>query len=290
MTIRSILMGLLCMAGTMAASAQEIRISASDLLGEYIEPPLEGFEQENGVELRIDKIGTLPAMDRLRADETDIAIIAVPEGQPVPRDSYMVYPFAYDVAVIVVNESNPIDEISMARLGGVFGANEELNHNSWGELGLSGWGNRSIKPLVGQKPGSISLELFKNSVLLRGGLKPSVSIVNDSEVEALVASDAVSIAILPNLPESPRLKALMVSSAKDGPAFGPSEDNVHYGDYPIRLAFFIVFEERDEERVKPVLRALLSDETAAALRENDLFALPDTVRRKFLIDLDLERD
>ena len=44
---------------------------------------------------------------------------------------------------------------------------------------------------------------------------------------------------------------------------------------------------RDEARAKEVLRVLLGDELAASLRENNLFALPDTVRRKLTIDLDL---
>ncbi len=283
-----LLLSLPLLFGVSFSTAQEIRVSASDLLADYIVEPLESYGADNGIDFNIDGIGTLPAMDRLRSDETDLAIIAVPEGDEAPRDGLMVYPFAYDVAVVVVNQSNPIDEISMAGLGGIFGANEELNHNTWGDLGLSGWGNRSIKPLAAQKPGSISLELFKNSALLHGGLKSSVSVVKDGEAEELVASDPVSIAILPRLPERDRLKTLMVSTDGDGPAFGPSEDNVHYGDYPIRLAFFVVFDERDEERLEPVLRALLGDVMAEALRENDLFALPGTVRRKLLIDLDLE--
>ena len=63
----------------------------------------------------------------------------------MPRDEFNIYPFAYDVAVIVVNDSNPIDEISVAQLRGIFGSNEEFNLNTWGELGLSGWGSRNIK-------------------------------------------------------------------------------------------------------------------------------------------------
>ncbi|WP_269525089.1 PstS family phosphate ABC transporter substrate-binding protein [Coraliomargarita parva] len=271
-----------------AVGADEIRISASDLLADYIREPLASYAEENNATIVVDSIGTLPAMDRMRANEADLAIIAVPEDKPVPRDEYVVYPFAYDVAVVVVNESNPIDEISLARLGGIFGANEEFNYNSWGDLGLSGWGSRSIKPLAGQKDGSVSLELFKHAVLKRGGMKTSVTVVKDEEVEDLVVSDALSIALLPGLPQNKKLKSLMVSSAKDGPAFGPSEDNVHYGDYPIRLAFFIVFNERDAARLKPVLRVLFEDKVAGSLRDNSLFALPDTVRRKLLIDLELE--
>jgi hypothetical protein len=82
----------------------------------------------------------------------------------------------------------------------------------------------------------------------------------------------------------------MVSSGSDiyTPAFGPTDDNVHYGDYPIRLAFYIVYNLRDDAKLRPVIRELLDDEVAASLRANDLIALPDTVRRKFLIELDLE--
>ena len=270
--------------------AEEIRIAASDLLADYIKVPLKAYGAENGATFFVDSIGSLPALDRLRSDEIDIAIIAVPEGDQVPRDEFSTYAFAYDAAVLVVNESNPIDEISVARLGGIFGSNEELNLNTWGELGLSGWGNRNIKALVGTSDASIALELFKYSIFKGGVMKPSVSMVKDTEIEDLLRSDAASIAILSRMPKNRKIKVLMVSSGSDiyTPAFGPTDDNVHYGDYPIRLAFYIVYNLRDDAKLRPVIRELLNDEVAASLRANDLIALPDTVRRKFLIELDLE--
>jgi ABC-type phosphate transport system substrate-binding protein len=278
---------LLAAAVALPASAEEIRIAASDLLADYIEEPLQAYGDEHSIEFKIDSIGSLPALDRLRADEIDLAIIAVPEDTDVPRDEFRIYPFAYDIAVVAVNESNPINEISMSRLGGIFGSDEEFNYTSWGDLGLSGWGNRSIKALAGQTDESISLELFKSSVLRGGQMKTTVAEVKDSEIEGLLMFDAASIAILPRLPKSKKVKALMISTESDGPAFGPTDDNVHYGDYPIRLAFYAVYNGRDEARVKEVLRALMSDEVANELRENYLVALPDTVRRKLTIDLDL---
>ena len=271
------------------ASAEEIRIAASDLLADFISEPLQAYGKEHSVEYSVASIGSLPALDRLRSDEIDLAIIAVPENTEVPRDEFQAYPFAYDVAVVAVNESNPIDEISMARLGGIFGADEELNYTSWGDMGLSGWGNRSIKPVAGLADESISLELFKFSVLRGGQMKTTVAEVKDGEVEELLRSDAASIAILPRLPTSKQVKALMISSEADGPAFGPTDDNVHYGDYPIRLAFYIVYNARDEARVQELHRVLMSDEIADALRKNYLYALPDTVRRKLTIDLDLTK-
>lgn len=278
---------LLAAAVALPASAEEIRIAASDLLANYIVEPLRAYGDEHSIEFKVDSIGSLPALDRLRADEIDLAIIAVPADPDVPRDEFRVFPFAYDVAVVAVNDSNPINEISMARLGGIFGSDEELNHTSWGDLGLSGWGNRSIKALAGQTDESISLELFKFSVLRGGQMKTTVAEVKESEVEDLLVSDAAAIAIMPRLPKDKKVKALMISSEADGPAFGPTDDNVHYGDYPIRLAFYVVYNERDEDRIKAVLRVLMNDDVAESLRANYLFALPDTVRRKLTIDLDL---
>jgi ABC-type phosphate transport system substrate-binding protein len=274
----------------LTAQAEEIRIAASDLLADYIKSPLNACAVENDITLVVDSIGSLPALDRLRSDEIDLAIIAVPDGEEVPRDEFSVYPFAYDVAVIVVNASNPIDEISVASLGGIFGSNEELNLNTWGELGLSGRGSRNIKALAGTSDESIALELFKYSILKGGVMKPSVSMVKDTEVEDLLRSDASSIAILSRMPENKNIKVLMVSSDSDtyAPAFGPSDDNVHYGDYPIRLAYYIVYNLRDDAKLRSTIRELLNDEVATSLRSKDLIALPETIRRKFLIDLDLE--
>ena len=272
------------------AQAEEIRIAASDLLAEYIKAPLKAYGAENDATFVVDSIGSLPALDRLRSDEIDLAIIAVPEGDQVPRDEFSIYAFAYDAAVLVVNESNPIDEISVARLGGIFGSNEELNLNTWGELGLSGWGSRNIKALAGTSDASIAMELFKYSIFKGGVMKPSVSMVKDTEIEDLLRSDAASIAILSRMPENRQIKVLMVSSGGDtyAPAFGPTDDNVHYGDYPIRLAFYIVYNLRDDAKLRPVIRELLDDEVAASLRANHLIALPDTVRHNILIEFDLE--
>lgn len=281
-------LSLFAIASLQSLQAEEIRIAASDLLADYIEAPLEAYGEENDLTFTIDGIGSLPALDRLRSDEIDLAIIAVPEGDEVPREEFEIYPFAYDVAVIVVNDSNPIDEISLAYLGGIFGSNEEFSFNTWGDLRLSGWGSRNIKPLAGTSSESIALELFKYSVFKGGAMKPAVTMVKDTEVEDLLRTDAAAIAILSRMPEKSSIKVLMVSETEGSPAFGPSDDNVHYGDYPIRLAFYIAYDPRDEAKLRPIVRELLNDEVAASLRENDLLALPDTVRRKLLIDLDLE--
>lgn len=278
---------LLC---TTATFADEIRMAASDLLADFITPPLTSYAEANGLALKIFDIGSLPALERLRSDEIDLAILAIPEGEEVPRDEFNIYPFAYDAAVVAVNKGNPMDEISIPRLGGIFGANEEFNFNTWGELGLSGWSSRNIKPLAGPAEQSISLELFRYSVFSGGAMKSSVAVVRDSEIEEALSGNISAIGILSSRPKSNNLKVLMISEsdASDSPAYGPSPENIHVGDYPIRLAFYIAYNPRDEAKIKPVLRALLDEDIAAVLLKNNLFALPDTVRSQLLIDLNFQ--
>jgi len=273
---------------TTLLAADEIRIAASDLLGDSVVAPLKAHASERSLELKIDSIGTLPALDRLRSDEIDLALIAIPEGEEVPSEEFSIYPFAYDVAVVVVNDSNPLDEISMAHLGGIFGRDEEFNFNTWGELGLTGWGNRSIKQLVGVAEDSIALELFRYSVFSGGSMKQTVAMVKEGEIEGLLAADTASIGILSRLPDNKKLKVLMISSGSDTPAFGPTDVNIHYGDYPIRLSFYIAYKPSDDAKLRQVIRVLLDDEIAANLAKKDLFALPETVRRQLQVDIDLQ--
>lgn len=288
MKARSIIF-LIFSCSALSAHADEIRMAASDLLADFISEPLKAFAKENKLDFKIDAIGSLPALDRLRSDEIDLAILAIPEGAEIPRDEFSVYPFAYDTAVVAVNSSNPLNEITIPRLGGIFGGNEEFNFNTWGELGLSGWGTRNIKPLAGPSEGSISLELFRHSVFSGGAMKTGVDVVRPNEIEEALAGNISTIGILSALPKNRKLKVLMISEGPGSPAFGPTAENIHLGDYPIRLSFYIAFNSRDEKKVKPVLRALLSEDIAKALNSNDLFALPDIVRSQLLIDLDFQQ-
>lgn len=280
---------LLLAASSLTQAAEEIRFAASDLLADFLEPSVVAFGTTHEIEIDYDSIGSLPALDRLRSDEIDAAIIAAPGSTADLREEFVVFPFAYAISVIVVNETNPTNELSLSELGGIFGANEELKINTWGELGLAGWSNRTIKPVASQLEQGIALELFKHKVFKGKAMKSSVAMAKPLEVENMVSADSASIGIVTRAPKQKGLKAVMVSTAADAPAYGPSRDNVHFGDYPVRLPFYVVFDRRDENRMKELMRMLLSDQIADELEQNDIVSLPLNVRRKLLIDLDLEK-
>lgn len=280
--------GAVACSSALPAQEQEVRVGVSDLMASVLAPVLDDQSSLGSLALGHESVGSLPALSRMRSGEIDLAIVAIPAGEEVPRDEFRIYPFAYDAAVFVVNENNPLNEISLGRLGGIYGSSEEYNFNSWGDLGLSGWGSRKLKPLTGAADDSIALELFKYTALQAGGMKSSVVMVRDNEVEAIVEADPASIALMSRLPTSQRVKVLMVSSS-DETAYGPTVDNIHYGDYPVRLNFYIMMDKRDEAAFAPILRTLLNEVTAEALSSAGFFPLPETVRRKLTLDLDLEK-
>ena len=79
----------------------------------------------------------------------------------------------------------------------------------------------------------------------------------------------------------------MVAVDSNSPAFGPTDDNVYYGDYPIRLPFRVIYKKDSELKLTKILRIFMSDEVTEALRENHLFVLPETIREGFVRGLDL---
>ncbi len=268
--------------------AEEFRIAVSDLIVRDIQAPLEAYADEHEFTLEIESIGSLPALDKLRSDELDLAIVALPDDNRSPRGEFIVYPFAYDASLVVVKQSNPILEISMKELAGIFGSQQELSVNTWGDLGFSGLGSRNINALLGVSENSIILELFKHYVLQGTSFNSNVSIDKVENVEALVISNGSAIALMPRLPKKNGLKTLMISNDADSPAFGPTPNNIHHGDYPIRLPFCIAFNQRDKSKLVPLIRYLLEDEMASHLESNSLFSLSNNTRRNLVMELELE--
>lgn len=269
--------------------AEEIRFAASDLLSDFIRSEIEAFSQASDLTIDMDGVGSLPALDQLRTDEIDLAIVADPDGSIVKNQNYVVFPYAYAISVVVVNVNNPMNELSLQQLGGIYGENEEFKYINWGDLGLTVWNSRAIKPMAAQIQESISLELFKHVVFNGRGMKTSVALAKPEEVQKLIQEDVAAIGLLSHVPKSAGMKTIMVSQRRDAPAYGPSTDNVHYGDYPIRLPFYVVYRERDEARLRDLLVKLYSDEVDVKLKANGLVALPESVRRKILVDFELRK-
>ncbi|WP_269539328.1 PstS family phosphate ABC transporter substrate-binding protein [Cerasicoccus fimbriatus] len=272
---------------TPLCSMAEWTVVGSDLLAPAVLPVVEGYAQHNDLSISTEFIGSVPGKENLKSGDADLAVLAAPDETHLPDSTkFKAIPIAYEVAYIVVEKFNPLTEISTSQLAGIYGASQE-KFNRWGELNLQGpIAQRSILPLALDNDGTIVLELFKFEVLNSGSLKANVNRVNNNlQLMEMIASDSGSIGISNQVLLGEKVRALSVSG-DDEFAFGPTPENVHYGEYPLRLSYYLVFPINKQAELKPLLRSLLGDDLAERLDDEGFVPLPENVRKRMLVELD----
>lgn len=209
--------------------------------------------------------------------------------------SYDVYGWS-PAFVIIVHKSNPLNQISMQQLDGVFGAarnggynrstwltsypykrGPEENIRTWGQLGLTGaWLNSPIRP-CGQTPRANIQDVFQNLVLrgsdqwvegYRAFANYATTELNiaswSSQVRAAAESDPLSICVASPLVLGSNLKELTVQGFDGGPFVNRTLETVRNRTYPlINEIYFYANKESGkalDPKVYEFLRFILSQE------------------------------
>ena len=270
--------------------AEAIRIGGSDLLEEVLSDECRAFSHENGG-VECDFSGSRMAVQALQSHTLDMGIVALPDATYVPDDAELRrLPFAYQVPVIVVHQSNPIEKLSLDQLADVLVEEVETQMPHWGDLGLSGrwgWGLREIRLFAVSNLSTAAFQLLRYTVLKNAAITHNLTILPDAEsLYAQLLGDTLALGILPGPPRQPKVKVLSIATDTDSYAFDPSESNVFYGDYPLRLPFYLVFQAKAQPRLKALLIRLLSPEITERLREHDFVPLPEGIRQELILTLD----
>jgi ABC-type phosphate transport system substrate-binding protein len=264
----------------------QVRLVGSDL----IRPSLDALSARGtgGVRFEAQLAGTQPALASLRAGEADAAIVLLaPTIQP-DFTGLRRAPLAFQAAVFVVSEGNPVTSLNSSQLRGIFGADESIRINRWGEVGATGeWTNRAINVRSVAPRTTLAFDFFRNTVLatprMRSGLQ------TDDSVEALfraLLQDTSSIGLSPVSPPSGSgLRSLAIAAAPGEAAFPPSLENINVGDYKHRMPLEIVYTAERRDSLKPLLLILYTDEFAADLVASGLTPLPQQLRRQLIADL-----
>lgn len=282
MLLRSIF-AVCCTALPLAAG--DFTLVGSDLLKAALEQPLAAAEATPGHTVRLRFDGSRGALDELRAGKADLACVVFAPDELPPQGEFRVVPLAYQVAVFAVTETNPVRQVSFAQLGGIFGEKEPTNHRQWGALGAMGpWEQKSISLQMVEDPDSLAVDLFRHTALNVPQLKPTI-LVQPSSAEMLrrVRVDDTCIGFFPRpLRDTAGVHVLLVARNDQDVPFGPTPENVHNGDYPLRLPFYLVFAPKDAAALAPLLDHLLGDTVAAALEAAGFVAVPANARHELL--------
>lgn len=283
----SLFLVLLC---TVMTGLAEVRVVGSDLLGKEFTEGLKAYSKRNdwGVTLKLE--GSRTALEQLQSGLGDLGLIMLSPGEKIPTAPYVALPVAYQTAVVVVPAALPLTQITFAQLNVIYGDEAQSGLRRWGDLGVTGeWAQRNILPNILGPSGGLSHDLFRYTALTTPALRPTVGVQSSlAECIGRIRGEEGGMAVLPLLPAGQtRLKTLLVARGAQDVAFGPTPDNIHSGDYPIRLPVYLVFRKDATKRLQPVLRHLLSEEGTALWEKAQLVPLPVQVRNQQIFDLEV---
>ncbi len=195
-------------------------------------------------------------------------------------------PTKADALVIFVHRDNPLSQLSLAQLDGIFAAGNQRGHQNirtWNELGLKGeWAGHAIDP-YGYKLDNAAATFFRNTVM-NGSLKWNAAIVEfanrqgsngqriDSGEQILdaLARDRYGIAIAnPHYAEK-MVKALALRG--DASTVFASRATVQNRSYPLARAVYIAFGRSSESGpAAEFLRYVLSAQGQRAVEKEGAY-------------------
>lgn len=268
----------------------EVRIVGSDLLGPKVTETLEAFSKRNDLDLKLDLEGSRLGLQQVKTGEADLAIVVFPPDDTLPTAPLVAMPVAYHTAVVVLPNTLPVSQITFEQLNAIYGDDSKSDLKRWNDLGVTGtWSHRNILPTIPGPGGGLTYDIFRYTVLTSPALKPTVSVQPGlRETLARVSGDEGGMAIMPLPPkESTRLKTLLVARGSQDVAFGPTPENLHSGDYPIRLPLYLVFHKESAKRLQLTLRFLLSEDALPMWESANVIPLPVHARNQQIFDLEV---
>ena len=273
------------------SGADAIRLAGSDLLDAALRPNLESFAKQNELALSFELRGSRLGLEALQAGKADLGLLVFAEQDPKPGPEFSSAVFGYLTSVVVVPADVTITQISFPQLAGIFGASELNSYKRWSEIGALGtWAPRSISCMALRRSAGLSLDLFRYNVLQKPEVKPTVALLDSAdEIYTRLLGEEGGIAILPSPPPaSMKLKVLLVakSGGAGDVAYPPTSENLHTGDYPLRLPVHVVFRKGEASKVSRVIKHLLADETLPALQAAGVVPLPVQARNQLVFDIE----
>ena len=275
---------------TLVSVRADVRMVGSDLLGKEFTAGLTAYSKRNDLGIRLALEGSRTGLERLQSGLADLGVVMISPGDKMPAAPFVALPVAYQTAVVVVPSSLPLTQITYAQLNTIYGDEAQAGIRRWNDLGVTGeWGGRNIQPNILGPSGGLSYDLFRYTALTAPALRPTVG-VQSTLTDSLtrIRGEEGGIAVLPLLPEGQtRLKTLLVARGPQDVAFGPTADNIHSGDYPIRLPVYLVFRKDAAKRLQTTLRYLLSEDAVPLWEKAQLVPLPIQVRNQQIFDLEV---
>ncbi len=277
-----------------------LRVAGNDQMAGLMKRWEQGFRKLHP-DVRIETWlkGSGSGMYALEMRTADIALM----GRPInPYERYgvyeraWVYPVEIEVATgsfarphkspayaIFVHKSNPLAQMTVQQLDGVFGAERgggwkaltwdesaargtERNLRTWGQLGLTGaWADRPIHPYGPPNLGAGTITAFQAMVMGGGAIfnEELREYADRRQMLADLGSDPLGIAYAPLGDRNDGVKPLALAANSAGPYVALTRSSATDRSYPLArpvYAYYTIDNDKTEiasPRVKPVVREFL---------------------------------
>lgn len=214
------------------------------------------------------------------------------------RFGYEAYavPVALDMLALYVHQDNPLQQISMTELEGIYAQNRRCSFRApvktWGDLGLSGvWQNRPLS-VYGRNPASGTYAFFRQKALCNDDFQ--------NRVEQLPGAAAVVRAVslsIDGLGYSgvgqyiAGVKMLAVSKDNASAALLPSAEHALSGAYPLARLLYIYINKVPDQALpvaeREFLRFILSTRGQQLLLTDGLVPIPNKLVKQVSSELGL---
>jgi phosphate transport system substrate-binding protein len=235
-----------------------MRVVGSDLLGLEFTKAVYDFSVRNRFDVALALDGSRPGLQQLRAGRAELALLMLPGEEEVACEDFERVALGYHCVFIVVRDDCPLESVTLAQLAGIFGT-DGPQIARWSELGLEGeWSTSRVAPLAPATGSGVGLELFRHVVLGERALKSEVVHYKDeADFARHLAGTSRPLALTTVRPdERHKVKLLAVTRGPQSAAFLPTPENLHTGNYPLRLPLRALF-RRDTVARAPAVRGLL---------------------------------
>lgn len=265
------------------AESQPYVIAGSDLLKGAI---TRGIPDE--ISTKMD--GSIPGLSLLRQDEADLAVVVRRPGDSPIEAPLVSQPLGYFVVSVVVNEDNPLNEISLDRLAGIFGRSEEFDFTQWGDLGLSEWSSRGIQKIVLKRGAGLAQDMYRYLGLQRPFYKSDIRLMDreDQMLDSLRGEES-AIGIMGRVDDLSGVKVLALAPRREETPMLPNPEDVHFRGYPLNLPVLLVYQEQNGQSLQPLLLSFFRDSMAQALADAGVVPLPPEVRSRVTLEMELGR-
>jgi phosphate transport system substrate-binding protein len=252
--------GVLSLCGcTSSSSSTEITVAGSTTVLPIAEIAAEKFEAQSGVHVLVSGLGSSAGIEAAMNGTADIASSSR-DLTASERDSDLVSTvIAHDGIAIIVNESNPVDDLSMDQLRGIYSG----AITNWSEVG----GPDLAIQVVNRDEASGTREAFRTIVMgdtsfdRSAAVLPGTGQVRDVVSRTPGAIGYISIGFVESSNATTSVKSLSVGGVE------ATEANVENGTYPISRELYFFTNGEPTGAAYDYIQFVLSDEMAQTIRD-----------------------